>query len=482
MQEIKIKDITIRYDENTNIEKIKKIITNNYSIINKYLSQRKIISLIPTNEDGIDYVPNFDDFFYEIVLVEWNYEQENEQLVAISAYLLLNMLKLDKNNISHENTPTRVSKDEIYFMIALIYFKENGTINDLIDYLKNPTNTNEIVNWFIEKMRYPTYEFLLNEQYKCLKSEDFEYLENLGDILLLLFEEMNHDLKTFDLDEKINLPDVSFEEIDKLFLDFLKCVRAPKDWFNLYQEIKDKNLIEYVEQSDDKESCCYTDENEMLKIMICEKGLEAFRTLCHEFLHYVVLYNGNKKVKPSLNEFPSILFEYLSLGFLKLKGYDDETLNYIEKMRLSNNVEIMIHMYPIMKDINDLFKNGSGLIERKRNKNQKLYNELQQEIENNPELKELSPVILKSSSEDLLKKECDMSTMLIIRNPAVLLNSYQYLIGTFLTKKICMNLSENFSGVMDKVYEIVRNLNNENLKSVLEILDLKEILHTTKLR
>ena len=190
MQEIKIKDITIRYDENTNIEKIKKIITNNYSIINKYLSQRKIISLIPTNEDGIDYVPNFDDFFYEIVLVEWNYEQENEQLVAISAYLLLNMLKLDKNNISHENTPTRVSKDEIYFMIALIYFKENGTINDLVEYLKNPTNTSEIVNWFIEKMRYPTYEFLLNEQYKCLKSEDFEYLENLGDILLLLFEEM----------------------------------------------------------------------------------------------------------------------------------------------------------------------------------------------------------------------------------------------------------------------------------------------------
>ena len=44
-----------------------------------------------------------------------------------------------------------------------------------------------------------------------------------------------------------------------------------------------------------------------------------------------------------------------------------------------------------------------------------------------------------------------------------------------------MNLSKDFS-IMDKVYEIVRNLNNENLKSVLEILDLKEILHTTKLR
>ena len=474
MKEIKIKDITIRYDENSNIYKIKNIITNNYTIIYKRLSQNKIISLIPTNEEEIDYIPNFDDFFYKVVLTDWNYEQENEQLVAISAYLLLNMLKLDKNNISHEDTPTTVSEDTIYFMIALIYFKENGTINDLVDHLKNPTNTSEIINWFIEKMRYPTYEYLLNEQFKCLKLEDFEYLENLGDILLLLFEEMKNNLKTVDLDEENNLQDVSLEEIDKLFLEFIKKLKVPKYWLNLYQEIKDKNLIEYVGSSDDKKSCCYIDKNGILKIRICEKGLSAFRTLSHEFLHYVVMYNGNGLVKPSLNEFPSILFEYLSLGFLKYKGYDDKTLDYLENKRSLNNIEIMIYIHPIMKDINDLLKNGEGLIERKRNK----YLELQQEIENNPEFKELASVILKSSLEELLKQECDMSTMLIIQNPTILLSSYQYLIGTLLTKETIKKFLEDFS-VIDKVYEIVRNINNENLKSVLEILDLQDILHTT---
>ena len=478
MKEIKIKDITIRYDENSNIDEIENIISNNYTIIYKRLSQNKIISLIPTNEEEIDYISNFDDFFYKVVLTDWNYEQENEQLVAISAYLLLNALKLDKNNISHEDTPATVSEDTIYFMIALIYFKENGTINDLVDYLKNPTNTSEIINWFIEKMRYPTYEFLLNEQFKCLKSENFEFLENLGDILLLLFEEMKDDLKTVDLDEENNLPDVSLEEVDKLFLEFMKKLKVPKYWLNLYQEIKDKNLIDYVEPSNDKTSCCYFDENGILKIMICEKGLDAFRTLSHEFLHYVVMYYSGEKLESFINEFPSILFEYLSLGFLKYKGYDDKILDYLEKMRPLNNIKIMKYMYPIMRDINDLFKNGDGLIERKRNNNQKLYVELQQEIENNPEFKELASVILKSSSEELLKQECDMSTMLIIQDPAILISSYQYLIGTLLTKETIKKFLEDFS-VIDKVYEIVRNINNENLKSVLEILDLQDILHTT---
>lgn len=490
MGKIKIKDITIKYNKNSNINKIKKIITNNYSIIFEHLSQRKIISLIPTKKKEIDYVSNFDDFFYEIVLSEWN--NEPEPLLKIGTYLSLISLILDKMNIS-QDVPIDVPDDEISFMISLFYFKKNGTINDLIEHLNNPTKTSEIIKWFINKMRYSIYEYLLNTQIDYLKSEDIEYLENLNIILLNLYEQneqMKIDLKSYEFDEKQNLPNIPLEEIDKLFIEFLEYIKAPNEWLKLYQEIKNKNLINYVESTNSKSSKCYIDKEGKLKIVIRKVGLRAFKDLCHEFAHYVSIYYSNKSGKLSISEFPSILFEILSLVFLKSKGYDESIIYYIRKERMENDINIMECIYQIMNDMNNLYKKGSGIVEIKRNEIQDLYIKMYQQLENNPKLKEkvLSKLsndslenFLEKVSKDLVEEKCDTSIMRIIAQPTIILDNYPYLLGEFLAKETLNKFLEDFS-VIDNVYEIVRNLNNENLKSVLEILDLQDTLHTTKSR
>ena len=74
MNLIKIKDIEIRYNNNQEIDYIKNVINNNYNLFLSLLGESKVISLIPTNDDGVVYISNFDETFYEVVNQTFNNE------------------------------------------------------------------------------------------------------------------------------------------------------------------------------------------------------------------------------------------------------------------------------------------------------------------------------------------------------------------------------------------------------------------------
>ncbi len=473
MKEVKIKDITIRYDKEE-IEEIINIVKNNYSVIYDCLPSKKIISLLETTDEDIEYVSDFDEFFTDIVIANFNYyEKEKKPLEDISTYLLLLINKLDKMDVSHFEIPASLPLDKLYFVMAKEYFKENGTINSLIEHLKNPINKEDVISWFTDKMRYPTYEYLLNEQVKCLESLDFEYLDNINDITERFFEQMVSDLKYNDLEKEEELPDISFEEISALFKEFLKVVKAPEEWLQLYQELKDNGFIYYNEPEEGKTSECYVDKDGHLKIMIYGKGLMAFKILCHEFGHYVSMYKGNKNIKPSISEFPSIFLEYLAIGFLKFKGYNDNILNNLEKRRMLNNFDIMCFTYPILNDIADLYKNKEDFISRKKAKAQKICEDIELKYKID------YPKELSYNPEETLNKEVDFATMLIIKNPTIILESYQYLLGTYLARETVIKFHEDAS-ILNKVFEIINNLDNVNLKDIIEYLNLPDILKNSQ--
>ncbi len=479
MKEVKIKDITIRYDKEE-IEEIINIVKNNYSIIYDCLPSKNIISFIETTDEDIEYVSDFNEFFSNIVMANFNYyEKEKKPLDDISTYLLFLINKLDKMDVSHIKIPVSFSFDKIYFWMAKEYFKEKENVSLLSDHLKNPTDKAEIINWFVSKMRYPTYEYLLKEQVKCLESLDLEYLENINVLMGKFFEQMVADLKGEDLEKEDKLPTISLEEVDVLFKEFLKKFDAPAEWLTYYQNLMNNGFICYKEPEKGKTSNCYVDEDGNLKIMIYGKGLRAFITLCHEFGHYVAMYMDNKDVKPSINEFPSIFLEYLAIGFLKLKGYNDNILAHLLKKRMLNNFDIMRFTYPVLNDIADLYKNKEDFMPIKRAKIQKTCEDMQNDVKIKDLIKNLEDFVY--NPEEMLNKECDFTTMLIIKNPTIILDSYQYLLGTYLTLETVNKYYEDNS-IINKVYEITQNLGHENLKSVIDTLNLQDVLINSKTR
>ena len=476
MKEVKINDITIRYDKEE-IEEIINIVKNNYSIIYDCLPSKKIISFLETTDEDIEYVSDFDEFFASIVIANFNYyENEKKPLEDISTYLLFLINKLDKMGVSHVEIPPSLPLDKIYFWMAKEYFKEKG-ISSLVEHLKNPTNKKDVISWFTDKMRYPTYEYLLNEQVKCLRSIDLEYLENINAIIEIFFKQMVSDLKHNDLEKDDELPDVSLEEIDTLFKEFLKVVKAPEEWLKLYQNLMNNGFICYKVPKDGKVSECYVDKDGHLKIMIYGKGLMAFKILCHEFGHYVSMYKGNKNTKPSISEFPSIFLEYLAIGFLKFKGYNDNILSNLEKKRMLNNFDIMCFTYSILNDMADLYKNKVDFISRKMAKAKKICEGMKNDVELKDKID--CPKELNYNPEETLNKEVDFATMLIIKNPTIILESYQYLLGTYLAKETIVRFLEDAS-TLNKISEFINNLDNINLKDVIECLNLPDILRNSQ--
>lgn len=65
MLQTKIKDIEIVYDESklSQIDYIKNVIENNYSLFLRILNENKMISLVPTDSEDIMYCSNFDKNF-----------------------------------------------------------------------------------------------------------------------------------------------------------------------------------------------------------------------------------------------------------------------------------------------------------------------------------------------------------------------------------------------------------------------------------
>ena len=241
----------------------------------------------------------------------------------------------------------------------------------------------------------------------------------------------------------------------------------------MYDDLKNSGRITFENQVDNIDnSMCYKDENDILRLLISMDGtIKSFCTFVHEFVHYISwsksqLQNQNF----SITEFPSIYFEKLSAEFLKSKGYQSNIVDKVISDRKENNLLIYMGVSNLFYDLLNFIKNGS--IERQSKieyweNHFRILQETKEKLakmwEENGEIVDLNflerPNIDIPSSTD---NDCDALIVNFIENGLLVINGYQYLLGTFLADEVLKQTMTD-SITIARMIKVANELGNMNL-------------------
>ena len=167
MNSIKIKDIEILYDflDETEINSIKKIIDNNYSLILMVLGNTKTISLSKIDREDVICIKNFDDYFKQIVNEVYQNEHtiqqfENEDVLP-GLYIEYLMRKSSKDKKTLVESKFNIDDSMLYSFIAYKYYEVNGTFAEFVEYLKGRKDNDQILLWLQSYNCCDAYNYLL---------------------------------------------------------------------------------------------------------------------------------------------------------------------------------------------------------------------------------------------------------------------------------------------------------------------------------
>ena len=128
MKKVIIKDIEIQYTDDQ-IEKFNYIINfinKNYNLILEMFCTSRIISLIPTNEENVVYIQNFDDVFYNGINKILNNDDIRKAynapniLSGLYIEILIRKLKIESNMLVQSNSS--ISDELLETLISYKYF------------------------------------------------------------------------------------------------------------------------------------------------------------------------------------------------------------------------------------------------------------------------------------------------------------------------------------------------------------------------
>lgn len=365
MNLINIKDIEVRYDDNQEIDYIKDVINNNYNLFLSLLGESKVISLIPTNDDKVVYISDFDETFYEVVNQTFNNEGnktllENPDLLP--AFYIETLIRKNANNpMSLVQQNPNVSDEMLYSLIAYIYFTKTGTFDDFVNYLKEKKETDKILNWLQTETRFDAYNYLLKTITDYLIQNDFDFLQNISSITNIMLTQSLNNVLAQQSETEIELPTITIQEFDNLFNEFLVYINAPKSWKQAYDELKSSGRISFEKQVEDLDtSMCYRDDNDVLRILVSTDGtIKCFCSFVHEFMHYIPMQDSMTLTQFSISEFPSIFFEKISAQFLRDKGYKQDVVDRVVRDRNKNNTEIYTGISSLFNDISAYINGGA---------------------------------------------------------------------------------------------------------------------------
>ncbi len=492
MNIIKVKDIEIRYDESQshNIDSIKNIISNNYDIFLPVLGKIRVISLVPTDDDKMVYVDDFDKFFYEIVDKFFNNDSLLKNSDVLATLYIEYLIRNNSNNeMSLVQSDSNISDNLLYTIIAYIYFMKTSSFDDFINYLKGKKETKEILEWLQKEARFTAYNYLLDTTVNYLKQNDFDYINNISSITNIMVSQLINNILSFKPENEIRLPSLNIQELDSLFNEFLEYINAPESWKNIYKELKSNGKIIFKEQTDElDESMCFRDDDDVLRIVISSDGtIKSFIRFVHEFMHYIPMQDSINLTQFSILELPSIFFEKVAAQFLKTKGYNEDAVDEVMRDRIKNNIEIYtsisslfydISAYvasgPILKEQKVLFwENNFKVIKEAKEKVAKLIEEQGEQVDS--DFLEM-PKIDISMQVDM---ECDQLNDSFIQNGLLVINGYQYLLDTYLAQELLKKLNDDNS-IIPRMINVTNNLNSKNLKDILIDFDIKGIMDESK--
>ena len=493
MKKTVVKNIEIRYDENqdSRIDYIKQVINNNYNLFLKIAGKHQTISLVAIDDEQIVYLSDFDKTFYDSLDIIFNDKRVRDCLDNPEAlsYLyvehLVRKISCDKATFIQSNPD--IDDDTVYSLIAYQYFKKNGTFNDFVNHLKTKEDMDKILKWIQTETRFQTYNTLLKTLTDFLEQNDFNFLENINDIVKIMVQpntEIFHKQ-----DQKEEQPPITLQELDNLFCEFLQSINAPTEWKQMYMDLKNSGRIAYEKQNRNIDnSKCYIDNNGVLRILVTLDGpFNCFYSLVHEFVHYISMQNSeienSQLIQLPLSEFPSIFFEKLSAEFLKNKGYQDSIVDAVIKERNKNNLEIYLVLSSLFEDIINFIKNGpilrSDKIKRRENEIHdiqkvketiaKIFEERGKNIADMNFLEQF-----KTDIENNVDKECDECIYKFIKDGMSIIRGYKYLLGTFLADELLKEYN-NDATILTKMIQVSNNLGTTNLQNILIDLDIHSL-------
>lgn len=387
-----------------------------------------------------------------------------------SCYLSYMILNDSTENGSLIQLPEDITKEKTFFLLVSHFFQYD--VDKIITLLKKDdrNDNDKLIEQIKNKERFNVYNYILKASLNYLEQYDFLFFENL-DIIIEKFNKENFEYITSKENREIpelKLPKLSKEEFDNLVYEFLGYINAPFEWIEKYNYLKSENLITFKYSDVIDNGACYM-ENGIRKIRIeSDQTIKTFITFIHEYIHYISLENGNPQF--SLLEFPSIYFENITALFLISFGYNQDILNYVLSRRKNGNFDLYASKIGFLSKVCSYKKNGP--IEKEKivnflEKQKEIINDFKKDMYNILKEEEMPDFLQKLeyyNSEEMANKDCDADIEEFIKSGLLILNGYQYLVGTILSYDILDSNSNAFNPLM---IDITNNLGEYTIEKIM---------------
>lgn len=483
---IKMGYINLQYDESiTDIERIKKIIKLNEFLFSDY--KDKTISFVEqnTSDDNVVYVNNFDEVFDNLLKQLLNDTKFifslNQPELLPALYIQLLVKKESINGETFIQLNDNITDDMLWFVLACKFFDCKTQFDELSNFLKYRNDKELIFEWLKQTQRFNTYNYLLEIASNYLKEYDFYFFDNLDEIFSKM-NEKNFDYVISSKNSNYKLQKLSLEDFENIFFGFLDKIKAPKEWKEIYIDLKNNNRIIFEESKDGKDnSKCFIDNDGIRKIKVTTDGtVNDFISFVHEFIHYISL---QKDMPPfSLLEFSSIYYERVAAIHLINIGFDENIIKSVIENRNKNNFGKYYDLFGILLDMCRYNKKGNIIREDKIELLKKATEATNECVENlinifleagNP-TDELQSLIIKDC--DFGKKvddECDYYIMEFIKNGLLVLDGYQYLTDSYLADSV-LEKEDDDDTIFDKMVFITENLSDFNIETISKYLGIED--------
>ena len=492
LQKTYLNDLEIRYDSSHNIEDIKIIINNNYNLFASYLKNCKIISLVPCDDENVLYIDNFNAFFINLVKSQY---QNSDTIKAITnpdfliALYINHLAILNPDNVI---TLPAIQEELLFSLIAYKYYCENmNNFAEFVKFLKYRQNKELLITWLKNECRFEAYNYILQGIINSLKANDFEFLDSLNQIMGTFLTTATINAMNLNHNEEVNYNTISLQQLDSLFIEFLEYINAPKEYLKIYQGLKVKGKIKYEPETNDIDnSMCYQENDGSYSILITTNGtLRDLINLIHEFIHYISFQSVREKsaIKFSLIEFPSIYFEFVATEFLKQKGFNASEVDSLIIDRKNNDILTFSRLSPLFKDIASYIKDGKITRERKiieyKNAIEQL-NSTKQTILQSSDSKSAQYFLdfvekVSSNIETKVDESIDNQTINYMQEGMLILNGYQYLLGTLLADALYQK-SITDDNILPRILMVVSNLANYDLNTLIAEFNLEHAFSEMK--
>ena len=128
------------------------------------------------------------------------------------------------------------------FIIACKFFDCKTQFDELSNFLKYRSDKEHIFEWLKQTQRFNTYNYLLEITLNNLKEYDFYFFDNIDEIFSKM-NEKNFDYVISSKNSNYKLQKLSLEDLENIFFGFLDKIKAPKEWKEMYIDLKNNKVL-----------------------------------------------------------------------------------------------------------------------------------------------------------------------------------------------------------------------------------------------